>query len=108
MRANVYELMRHPFITKAEFTAPLAHLNRLPTINEQASAISDASPFNQQHGFFSKKDAKKGNMFGFGKTNYQNSNLYDTRSPYTYEIQDKSPYSQVSCKTQKNTTINRL
>lgn len=66
MRANVYELMRHPFITKEEFTAPLAHLNRLPIINEQTSAISDASPFNQHHGFFSQKDAKKGLKFGFG------------------------------------------
>ena len=25
MRANVYELLRHPFITKEEFKIPLAH-----------------------------------------------------------------------------------
>ena len=52
-RSNVYELLRHPFLTREEFKAPLANPNRMQTINEQTSDISGASPFSQyQYGFF--------------------------------------------------------
>ena len=34
MRANVYELLRHPFITGEELSIPLAHQSKLQTIAE--------------------------------------------------------------------------